>query len=92
LTQVKALLTLSFTQPGDNLCTSEREVGGNKMFFKKRSKNPQTRIVRRMTDAEVLGRATASPLRSPIASVLHSRTFEVNTGDFNGFESPPGRF
>ena len=62
------------------------------MFFKKRSKKPTTRIVRHMTDAEVRGKATPSPLRSPIANVLHSRTFEVNTGDFNGFGSPPGKF
>jgi hypothetical protein len=62
------------------------------MFFKKRHKNPSTRIVRRMTEKEVTGRPTASPLRSPIATVLETRTFEVNTGDFNGFGSPPGKF
>lgn len=62
------------------------------MFFKKRSKNPSTRIVRHMTDAEVRGKATPSPLRSPIAIVLQTRTFEVNSGDFTGFGSPPGRF
>lgn len=62
------------------------------MFGKKRSKNPTTRIVRRGNEPEVRGKPTASPLRSPIANVLQARTFEVNTGDFNGFGSPPGKF
>lgn len=70
----------------------KKRMEGNKMvFFKKRKKNPQTRIVRRMTEAEVL-HTTPSPLRSPIANVLQTRTFEVNHGEFNGFDSPPGRF
>ena len=62
------------------------------MFFKKHRKAAETKIVRRGTGAEVRGRPTASPLRSPIATVLQTRTFEVNTGDFNGFGSPPGKF
>ena len=60
-------------------------------FFKKNKKAAQTRIVRRTTEAEVM-HTTPSPLRSPIANVLQTRTFEVNHGDFNGFDSPPGRF
>ena len=62
------------------------------MFGKKRSKKPTTRIVRRGSAAEVGGKAAPSLLRSPIATVLQTRTFEVNTGDFNGFGSPPGKF
>lgn len=62
------------------------------MFFKKRNKNPQTRIIRRMADAQVQDKTTPSPLRSPLANVLQTRHFEVNHGEFNGFGSPPGKF
>ena len=63
------------------------------MFGKKKGrKAAETKIVRRGPAAEVVGRPTASPLRSPIATVLQARTFEVNNGDFDGFGSPPGRF
>lgn len=59
------------------------------MTIFKRRKNPtQTRIVRRSEPS-----VDASPVRvAAVSTVLSNQRWEVNRGEFRGFDSPPGRF
>jgi hypothetical protein len=57
-----------------------------KMFRKNRRK-PETKIVRRV-DRTV----DAAPLKLAVAKVLTTQRWDPRQEEFQGFESPPGRF
>jgi hypothetical protein len=55
------------------------------MSIFKRRKEPKTRIIKRPEPP-------VSPMRVAVTTVLNTPRFEIRRDEFQGFDSPPGRF